>query len=98
MAVSGRIDLRESNPVKGLGKLLNIQGLNKLWIKTFGYDEGERGAGHRKETHFFFSRHFFLKLKKSLIGLARRSKWLLFRSMAEYHISEKLFNFQVYEM
>lgn len=67
MAISGRIDLRESNPVKGLGKLLNIQGLNKLWIKTFGHDEGGRGAGHRREPHFFPDTFFFM-LKKSLIG------------------------------
>lgn len=56
MAISRRIDLRESNPVKGLGKLLNIQGLNKLWIKTFGHDEGEMAhTGHQKEAHIFFS-------------------------------------------
>lgn len=97
MAVSGRIDLRESNPVKGLGKLLNIQGLNKLWIKTFGYDEGGRGAGHRREPHFFPDTFFFYA-QKVIDWLVRRSKWLLLRSMAEYHISENLFNFQGYEM
>lgn len=96
MAVSGRIDLRESNPVKGLGKLLNIQGLNKLWIKTFGHDEGGKGCWASKRATFF-SRHFFYA-QKVIDSLMRRGKWLLLRSMAEYHISENLFNFQGYEM
>lgn len=63
MAISGRIDLRESNPVKGLGKLLNILGLNKLWIKTFGHDEGEAGHQAPKKSHIFSPNTYFYAQK-----------------------------------
>lgn len=71
MAISGRIDLRESNPVKGLGKLLNIQGLNKLWIKTFGHDEGEAGHQAPIKRHVFFSPNTYFYAQKVINRLVR---------------------------